>query len=435
MINFFVTHISLRNFKGISSIDIDLQRDTNVFIGINGCGKSSILFAISLALSQIIAKTGSENKKKPIPFAVDFIKNDENESSISIDIVHKDALFSGKLYQQRYQKKTMRSDLDYAKEIALQINFDLENNKNSSIPIAVFYSVGRNVLDVPLRIRSKHDFDQLSAYSEALLDARKVNDFRMFFEWYRDREDLENEKIRDFANNKMQFDSYKTFDYRDSQLNAVRNAIEVFFPEFHNLHIQRNPLKMVLDKKEGSFDNNLDVNQLSDGEKTMLSMVGDLARRLAIANPSLNNPLDGCGIVLIDEIDLHLHPQWEAEVLTKFHSTFPNCQFIVSTHSPLVLSQQASQNVFKLYRDKNGSIVWHHPEAVNGLTVNEILNSLMDAPDMSPVIKSELDNAYNAIEEEDWSSALRLIAAIRAKTGDAIPELTKVETYLNLCRG
>lgn len=382
MNEFYVKKLSLQNFKGISDITIDFQQEINAFIGINGSGKSSILFAISIALSQMIAKIKSASGKGII-FEKDYIKNKEKNSSITIDISYKNENYSWYLFQQRFLTKSSQTDLKDVRKIASLVNIDLENDEKASVPLAVFYGVDRNVLDVPLGIRDKHIFDQMASYDRALLDARTVNDFRLFFEWYRNREDLENENLRNFAKNGNQICVNNNIDLLDSQLNAVRTAIESFLPNFHNLHIQRNPLKMILHKKSNSLDNELDINQLSDGEKSTLSIVGDLARRLAIANPALKNPLLGQGIVLIDEIDLHLHPQWESEILPKFHATFPNCQFIVSTHSPLVLSQLEADSIFLLDHNEKGKIEFSHPEAAKWLTVNEILNLRMNTPNMS----------------------------------------------------
>ena len=66
----------------------------------------------------------------------------------------------------------------------------------------------------------------------------------------------------------------------------------------------------------------LQVNQLSDGEKVVLSLVGDLARRLAVANPGLDRPLEGQGFALVDEVDLHLHPSWQRLVMRRLTNTF-----------------------------------------------------------------------------------------------------------------
>jgi predicted ATP-binding protein involved in virulence len=86
-------------------------------------------------------------------------------------------------------------------------------------------------------------------------------------------------------------------------------------------------------------------------------MVGDLARRLAIANPGLKNPLYGFGVVLIDEIELHLHPKWQREIIPALTRTFPHCQFIVTTHSPQVVGEIKPQGIYILEKTENGIIV------------------------------------------------------------------------------
>ena len=83
-------------------------------------------------------------------------------------------------------------------------------------------------------------------------------------------------------------------------------------------------------------------------------MVGDLARRIAIANPALEDPLAGVGVVLIDEVDLHLHPGWQRHVVSALEETFPNCQFLVSTHSPQIVSHVAPERIWILERSTSG---------------------------------------------------------------------------------
>lgn len=95
-----------------------------------------------------------------------------------------------------------------------------------------------------------------------------------------------------------------------------------------------NPLRFAV-KMNGET---LNIMQLSDGYKTLLSLVVDLASRMALANPQMANPLEAPAIVLIDEIDLHLHPEWQRRVAGDLLSTFPNAQFILTTHSPYVVA-------------------------------------------------------------------------------------------------
>ena len=92
-----------------------------------------------------------------------------------------------------------------------------------------------------------------------------------------------------------------------------------------------------MDRVDGNESHELRIEQLSDGYKIIIAMVADLAARMAEANPDMDNPLDSTGIVLIDEIDLHLHPRWQREILCKLTRVFKNIQFVVSTHSPIIV--------------------------------------------------------------------------------------------------
>ena len=169
----------------------------------------------------------------------------------------------------------------------------------------------------------------------------------------------------------------------NNELAAVRRALSRFLPEFSDWKIRRTPLRMEV-KKDGEA---LSVDQLSDGEKCMIALVGDLARRLVIANPEQEDPLLGNGIVLVDEIELHLHPEWQKSVLPRLLQTFPNVQFVVTTHSPLVLAQLNSL----LYRTQDEI-------AVYGLRSGSVV-SLRD-PDTGLIMASEMDDAVAAVDEE-----------------------------------
>lgn len=165
-------------------------------------------------------------------------------------------------------------------------------------------------------------------------------DFRRFFEWFREREDSENEQSfarcskkildalddNDIARNKV---SELMQSSKDRQLTAVRNAIASFMPNFTNLRVRRKPrLHMSIDK-DGET---LNVLQLSQGEKSLMALVGDIARRLAMMNPALENPLHGDGIVLIDEVDMHLHPTWQRSIIERLTAN----SRIVNLFSPAI---------------------------------------------------------------------------------------------------
>lgn len=159
-------------------------------------------------------------------------------------------------------------------------------------------------------------------------------DFNQFFGWFRSVEEIE----KDWRQRQ------RSSDYRHPHLNAVRKATSPFLEEFSFLRFESPSSRMLIQKS----DQDLLIQQLSDGEKIALGMIGDIARRLAIANPGLEDPLQGEGIVMIDEIELHLHPKWQRGLLPHLLETFPNCQFIVTTHSPQVISDVQPHQIIHL---------------------------------------------------------------------------------------
>ena len=214
------------------------------------------------------------------------------------------------------------------------------SSDDTGMPIFVHYGTNRAVLDIPDRIRVKHNFDKLSAIERAI---DQQLDFRAFFEWYRDKEADEILRAREYEN----------YEYNDPALTCVRRAIEAMIGNVSGLRIKRNPVRMVVDKS----GKEICVDMLSDGEKCTLALLGDLARRLVLANPNAENPLEGEGIVLIDEIELHMHPSWQRRILHVLREVFPNIQFIVTTHSPQVLGEVNDEYVIvslELDSDGNG---------------------------------------------------------------------------------
>jgi predicted ATP-binding protein involved in virulence len=286
----------------------------------------------------------------------------------------------------------------YAAKLADDINGAPEK---ASLPIVVAYSVNRAVLDIPLRIRTKVPFAQYAALDDTPFSGPR--NFRTFFAWFRDREDVENEQ-RSLGRRQ-----------KDPQLKAVRSAVEGLLDGFSDLRVRRQPLRMLITKDGQDFQ----VDQLSDGEKCVLALVGDLARRLAIANPANNNPLHGLGIVLIDEIELHLHPAWQRSIVGGLKRVFPNCQFIVSTHSAQVLGEVDPQGIFLL---DQGRI--KRPNRSFGRDSNLILQELMGASQRSKWAVEALGELYELIDEGKMKAARPRFDELEKRLGTDEPDLT-----------
>ncbi|MEH2001919.1 MAG: AAA family ATPase [Nostoc sp.] len=470
-----VKRLKMQSFRGIGDLTLEFdQTSPTVLIGINGVGKSSILDCLAILLSQMTAyiqnssdsirffnnkdiSNGCEETHNEITF---FIENSQevvlnitkissgdiqesltkNRELFQLSLLVKEKLRMQQISNSEYQKlqpilssispiiereisDTVSSDndklatlasLQYTKGLQAAVDtlrHQLENSSETNIPLVVYYPVNRAVIDMPLEISEVNSFKQVDAYNQALTGG--TIDFKTFFEWFRNREDLENERRRDNSN------------YRHKQLEAVRQAISSLIPEFSNLRVERSPLRMTVRKRSEK----LIVNQLSDGEKCLLAIVGDLARRLAIANPSLPDPLQGSGVVLIDEIELHLHPKWQRDIIPALTRTFPNCQFIVTTHSPQVLSQVKPEGIYILEKTDEG-VVAKRPESSFGRDSNRILEDLMGVPARPQEIKDRLHELFRLIDEGNLDGARQLSQEIADIIGLDEPELVKASVSI-----
>ncbi|MCM1512955.1 MAG: AAA family ATPase [Oxalobacter formigenes] len=415
----YIHSLELTQFRGARKLSITLDKKLNVFVGMNGSGKSSILDASAIMLSWLANRIRTVNASGRPVSELD-ITNETLWANLKITLGTKWDNFSWHTVKYRlgYSRKDMLiSNLMQASKCAELIQKTItESEGNANIPLFIYYPVNRSVLDVPLRIRNKHRFTLLSAYDDALTSAAN---FRTFFEWFRDREDLENEEWKHFSL------LHDVNEPSDRQLNAVRCALKCMMPEFTDLTVRRNPLRMEV-KKDGMV---LKVNQLSDGEKCLMAMVGDLARRMAIANPARNNPLEGEGVVLIDEIDLHLHPLWQRKIIPGLQKTFPNCQFIVSTHSPHVITHVRPECLFLLELSPEG-LTCCKPEESYGKTSERILEDLMGLKTTRPEeIKAEFDTLFDLIQEGRIEEAKEKVQSLKTEIG-ADPELSRAKTLI-----
>ncbi|MDZ8054531.1 MAG: AAA family ATPase [Aulosira sp. ZfuVER01] len=455
-----IKRLKMQSFRGIGDLTLDFDEiEPTVLIGINGVGKSTILDCLAILLSQVTGQiqdsldalrffsnldvmNGRDRTKNTITVLLDFQELtwslSDGQSTNNIDAnpfnleayiqeiseleikvrsklknytESKSLLLQIENLRKRIETEIRSKLVEDLKTVLEKLKHQLETIPNANIPLAVYYPVNRAVIDMPLEISEASSFKQVDAYEQSLKGGRI--DFKKFFEWFRNREDLENEKRRDSPN------------YRDKHLEAVRQAIVLLIPDFSNLRVERSPLRMTV-KKQGE---ELIVNQLSDGEKCLLAMVGDLARRLAIANPGLSEPLQGSGVILIDEIELHLHPKWQREIITALTRTFPNCQFIVTTHSPQVISHVKPEGIYILEKTDNG-VIAKRPESSFGRDSNRILEDLMDVPERPQEIKTSLLELFRLIDAGNLEGARKLRQELAAEIGADEPEFVRADVLI-----
>lgn len=391
------------NYRGLKTGEVFFDPQLTVIVGKNGSGKSSVLQAVATAVSWIVARIKSE---KGVGSYIDdlsvtnghqnaqIVANFDEFGDVSIPNKTKSGL-----------PKRYNIDLNGLRSYSFEIREQLERtNFQSSVPVFALYGVKRAVIEIPLRIRNTEEH-MLETYKECLNGAAK---FRDFFMWFRNQEDLENE---------MRLDQEGHANYSSRELGAFRRAMQRFMPEYTNVRVRRKPLRMTV-RKEGD---ELNVAQLSDGEKIYLALIGDLCRRLVLANPTLEDPLNGYGIVMIDEVDLHLHPKWQSEVARRLTEVFPNIQFIITTHSSQVINRVATE---KLRILGNGQVSMANYSY--GMPTNVVLKDIMGVDSEQPQeVVDAISDTYTAIAEGNLQKAQQLLDKLD-ETVPGHPELPRI---------
>ena len=406
--------LTLENFRGIKELQLPFEPGLTVIAAVNGGGKTTVIDALAMLLSWLTARTKRDSGKGGRIKEVE-INNDRKHAQLSLQTS------SGEWSIGKTRKGTdyvVISNLLALANIVRQLRGQLETE--NSLPVFAFYPVNRAVRDddFPKRIRIKHEFDPISVYDDFLTSSAN---FRLFFEWFREREDIENENLR--TNGILQ--NVDTLEFLDLQLEAVRSALEKFLPEYHDFRIKRQPLRMVVTKG----DQELRIDSLSVGETCFIALIGDIARRLSIANPRKRNPLEGEGVILIDEIDLHLHPAWQRRAVTNLTKVFPNVQFVVTTHSPQILSEVAPESIRLLYQEDN-LIKFTIPKQSIGLNSVEILRELMDDPGINSTVPKRIAEIATKIDHDEFDAARELIQKLKVDLKGSIPDIVEAEATI-----
>jgi predicted ATP-binding protein involved in virulence len=423
--------LSLANCGGFEQIDINFEKDVTLIAGVNGVGKSTLLRTLAILLSRAMPEF-TPSRSTAIYFTDDDIHRNKSSLEVSARLRIdgqtinagiqrlRNAEEQGDRFMLLRQPETTEKATDLVESLRnrtltgyLEAGIketrtalaELKNAENP--PLAIYFTPKRQLPGQPRSLPEAKPFDPSVAYGRALHD-REV-ELREFMHWFRTQEKLgtENEPLR-----------LKVLD-------VLRAVVSELVPEFSNLRFQENPrLGFVVDKRSQPFY----LHQLSDGERGLLALVFDLTRRLAIANPRSDNPIaEGTALVLIDEIELHLHPKWQRDVIKRLPAIFKSCQFVITTHSPQVIGEVQARCV-RLLSIQNGKVVSETPGMAFGTDSNWILNVLMGADDMNEEVEQQLSNVSRLITERSLSVARNEIDELRTKVGntEAIQRLASI---------
>lgn len=441
--------IHLHNFRCFSQLTVEFDPKLTVIIADNGAGKTAILDAIAIGFGRYLTKlpgiTGRTIKHTDLhineseQYASFMLlaweaRGRENEVIAWAGGRKRDSAVNVTAIQQSLPKElaaAYKQGLKQIDAVALRAVRASEEGDAFFLPVIAYYGTNRAIRD---EVKRRRGFKKQFSRFEALADALEPDSrFRAAFEWFNAMEDQE----------RRERELRRDFDYRLPELQHVRTAIVRMLPVgFSNPRIEIHPLRFVIDRlTPDGVTRTLRVSQLSDGYRVVLGLVMDLARRMAHANSRMvtggmqvMNPLDLPAIALIDEVDLHLHPAWQQRVLADLMRTFRGTQFIVTTHSPQVLSTVKRENIRVLFRNADGQCQTKAPnQEVLGLESTIALNDLMGVNPIPPIDEAQLIANYTvAIEngQHDSANGRELRTKLLAIYGAAHPVLIDADRLI-----
>jgi predicted ATP-binding protein involved in virulence len=404
-----INKIQIINFKGIKDAQFKFDNHFNLITGNNGTGKTSILEAICVALGGFIS--GIDGIKS-VHFTNDQIRIEKEllgEASFNIKYVTPvkvecDITLNNDKYNFIRQKKSVKAARSTVepRDISKKAK-DLIADNSSILPLISYQSFSRIASQKRDRwaVQSTELLSRCNGYVNCLDEA---TDTIMITSWFK----------------RMEYLSWKN-QKKISEFEAVKNAISKFMSKM--LNVKNCTIYFDGANEELMFstdDECLPIRLLSSGFRTLIGMVLDIASRMAVLNPNLLNDIikKTPGIVLIDELDMHLHPKWQWMVVAALKETFPSIQFIATTHSPLIIGSCKDENLISL-----GDTTYQaaYAKTKKGWQIDDVLLSVMNTSNRDPetneklnkighLTKLKLTRPLSVQEEQEYQS---LIAEVK----------------------
>lgn len=426
-----IRRLRLENFRCFEKLELNLEPDYTVLVGINGAGKSTILDGLSIALGGYLTGFDGIKSNYILPEDAHYrtyasgsrIDVQEQypvgiEADAEIDMGKKSIRWcrslNGKMRRTTHGQAT--DVVEYARELQNALR---EGDKKCVLPLISYYGTGR----LWARKRNKKAITS---------DDRKMNRQMGYIDC-----------LEPASNEKQMMAWFEEMTYIQLQencpipeLEAVKRALSMCYmssdPDIldakFTYDVKSHELEVVLYKTYGRIEK-LPVRMLSDGVKGIISLVADIAYRMALLNPNLlDDALMTPGVVLIDEIDMHLHPMWQKKIMSDLTKIFPNVQFVVTTHSPNVLTNIKKEHI----RILDHYHLCEPQNATYGRSVEDILLEVMGVDVRPDQVRMILEKFSQAIDNENYQLAQQYLHEMKAILGSNAKEVVESQITLDV---
>jgi len=405
-----IREVLLQNFRRYERASFCFHERFTILIGENGKGKTSILDALAIMLATYFQgsgiKIGQNTISKSDRRLVQIKKGDQ-----SFLEPQEEVYVEAKAFFRKEELVWMREVGDRGGKAKDLVNIGSEDRsavskgESPDLPLFLYYGSGR-LWDIHRNVQTEKPGSQLDAY-RFCLDPK--SDQKAFEKWFKKLTQIGLQKKKP-----------------PSALNVVKKAVLDCIPDADDVFFDFDNDQLVIELSGGGWEL---FNRLSDGYRNMIAMVADIAHRAVRLNPhyDIKAAIKTKGVILIDEIDLHLHPKWQRRVVDDLQKAFPNIQFIASTHSPFIIQSSAKGGVIDLNRSPEAQIpkgiysAFPGPESeYENRSIEDIAEEIMgiEVPSRSHRYQEMYDTAkeyYQLLETAKDAESSEQIKVIKSK--------------------
>lgn len=429
--------LTLENFRGFKRFECDFQPGINVLVGLNGYGKTSLLDAISVAYGQFLSGFGASTDRAIRDNDIHLGKIGSQDQGFTMEYqfpvqvsaqAYNDYVddFPSEWSRSRNTLKSTGTKVSELINVAKRLQKIVQDGAHPTLPVIAVYGTERlwnQSFDPSSESPKLSKTSRLEGYRDW---DKPASSYRTFASWLHQETMASFERGMQQQEQRMSGNLVKGNIHAD-RLTSLQKALNIILEPsgWSNVHYSATAKQVVATHKE---QGNVPISLLSDGVRNMIGMIADIARRAIQLNPhmGIHAVQDSHGIVLIDEVDMHLHPQWQRTILESLKRAFPKIQFIVTTHSPLVISDSKGIHVSLLDNPEKATPV---PD-LYGQDANSVLLDIMDTDVRNAEVNAQIGDLLDAIHESNIETAKQLLADLQADLPAGNLELSKAKLLL-----
>lgn len=435
-----IDRLEIKNFKKFSDYTLNLHPQFTLLVGDNGTGKTTILDALAIAAGVWLVNspdtTLNNSRRNILPSEIrleaiatdtvtQFIERKPTQITAIGTINNQPVTWLRQI--KTNGSRTSNTEAKQALDIISTLFQQVQSGAKIWLPVMAYYGAGRSWLPSnqrdPKALTNTLPSRRWDAFYDCFKERIRIADLHTWFQ-------------------KEAIASVNRQGQMRSGYNVVKFAILRCIPDAEDLWFDgdRGEIVVAIDGEPQPFSN------LSAGQKMMVALIADLAIKIVTQNASfLTEELDTdnkklpqilqqtSGLVMIDEIDVHLHPKWQRRVIKDLKSTFPLIQFICTTHSPIIISEVEAECIRVL---KPHAVTITPPSAL-GLDANQVLDELMGVSERNRETADSLHQLFKLIDLEDFQAAYREIEMNPdiKRLGELAPEITRAKTLIKFLEG